>query len=304
MSSVRRRKFPIRGLLAAGAFGAGLAGSAPEPDAATADLVAQTDAWHARRLESLRAPDGWLSLVAFEWLEPGRNRVGRAPGSEVLYAGFPSDDVGAIVVDGDSVRFEAADGVVVQGVPEGGVLRTDADGEPTLLAIGDIRFYVIVRGGRLAVRIKDAAAQTRAQFRGIERFPVSESWRITAEFVAAGEGETIGLDSVIGVREVSPVSGRVRFERDGVRVDAVLFPSGDGGSLLRFADATNGSDTYGAGRYLYVEPPTDGASVVLDFNRAYNPPCAFTVFATCTIPPASNQFSFPVTAGERWRDDE
>ncbi len=305
MTPLRVQSIVLVPLFATCTLAAGMAGpDAPGATETTASFVAGVDAWHARRLESLKAPDGWLSLVAFEWLKPGRNRVGKALGSEAMYEGFPAECVGTLVVSDDGVRFESVDGVDVQGVPEDSVVRTDADGEPTVLSLDDIRFYVIVRGGRLAVRIKDGAAQTRAQFRGIERYPVAETWSIRAEFVPAAEGEKVGLDTVIGVREEVPITGRARFVHQGVSVDAVLLSSGDGGSLLRFGDATNGEGTYGAGRYLYVEPSIDGATVVLDFNRAYNPPCAFTVFATCTIPPASNQFSFPVTAGERWAGEE
>lgn len=267
---------------------------------ASQELAASTNEWHERRMERLRAPDGWLSLVALESLRQGSNTVGRSAAADVEYAGFPMDRVGAFLVDGDRVRFEPAPGADVEGLPSTGVLRTDADGDPTVLSIGDIRFHVIVRGGGLMVRIKDASAPTRTNFAGIERFPVDSSWRITAAFTPAEPDRFIGMDTVIGVREEGRVAGRARFERDGVKVDAVLLDAGNGASLLRFGDATNGTDTYIVGRYLYVEPSVDGETVVLDFNRAYNPPCAFTPYATCTIPPASNEFAFPVTAGERW----
>jgi uncharacterized protein (DUF1684 family) len=264
----------------------------------------ETEAWHAARVERLTAPDGWLTLVGLEWLQQGRNRVGRGEDSEIVYRGFPADHVGTFIVTGDRVRFEANGGVEVEGVPQSGVVRTDADGDPTVLSIGEIRFYVIIRGGRPVVRIKDASAPTRSAFRGIERFPVDEAWRITATFVPASKGELIGLDTVIGVREEGEIAGRAQFEVAGVPVDAVLLDAGDGGSLLRFGDTTAGRETYAVGRYLYVPASTDGKTVLLDFNRAYNPPCAFTPFATCTIPPPSNDFSFPVTAGERWGGDK
>jgi uncharacterized protein (DUF1684 family) len=289
-------------LLAAGVISAcSTAPPSPVSPAATSDaLVLETDAWHTERVERLTAPDGWLSLVGLEWLQQGRNRVGRGENSEIVYRGFPADHVGTFLVTGDRIRFEADGGVEVEGVPQDGVVRTDADGEPTVLSIGEIRFYVIVRGGRPVVRIKDASAPTRSAFTGIDRYRVDESWRIKAAFVPARKGELIGLDTVIGVREEGEIAGRARFEVQGVQVDAVLLDAGDGGSLLRFGDATNGRETYAVGRYLYVPPSIDGETVLLDFNRAYNPPCAFTPFATCTIPPASNDFTFAVRAGERW----
>lgn len=264
------------------------------------EFVAATDAWHAKRLDRLAAPDGWLSLVALERLRPGPNSVGRSPGADVVYPGFAAERVGTIVVEDGRVRFEPAPGVAVGGVPAGGALRTDAQGEPTVLSLGDVRFHIIVRGGAPWVRIKDAAAPTRTGFAGIERFPVDESWRIVASFEPAPVDRFLAMDTVIGVREEGRVAGRARFERDGAKVDAVLLDAGDGGSLLRFGDASNGKTTYAVGRYLYVEPSPDGKTVVLDFNRSYNPPCAFTPFATCTIPPESNEFPFEVSAGERW----
>ncbi len=266
-------------------------------------LVAETDAWHARRIERLKAPDGWLSLVGLEPLGPGLNRVGRASDSEIRYDGFPRDQIGTFIVEGDRVRFVSASGVEIEGLPPGGEIRSDANGDPTVLSIGEIRFHVIVRGGRPWVRIKDAAAPTLVNFKGLDRFPVNEEWRIVATFVPAARGQFIGMDTVIGVREEGAIAGRARFEHRGVNVDAVLLEAGDGGSLLRFGDTTNGKETYVIGRYLYVEPSADGKTVVLDFNRAYNPPCALTAFATCTIPPDSNEFPFDVDAGERWRNE-
>jgi uncharacterized protein (DUF1684 family) len=207
------------------------------------------------------------------------------------------------VLEGDRIRFVGAQGVDVEGVPPDGEIRSDAGGDPTVLSLGDIRFHVIVRGGRPWVRIRDAAAPTLVNFEGLERFPVNEDWRIVATFVPATRGQFIGMDTVIGVREEGAITGRAQFEHRGAQVDAVLLDAGNGGSLLRFGDTTNGKDTYVIGRYLYVEPSSDGRTVVLDFNRAYNPPCALTAFATCTIPPESNEFPFDVDAGERWRTD-
>lgn len=275
--------------------------SGPDLAAATPEqFAAATDAWHAKRLENLTAPDGWLSLVALEWLEPGPNRVGNAPDAQVHYAGFPAAHVATFVLYGATVRCEPAPGVALEGLPADGLLRDDAQGAPTILALGELRFHVLARGERRGVRIKDAAAPTRTGFAGIGRYPADQAWRIEARFEPAAAGETFDFETVIGVAARSPITGRARFEHASTTVDAVLIDNGNGASLLRFGDATNGAGTYPAGRYLVVEPPSEAGTVVLDFNRAYNPPCAFTPFATCTLPPASNTFLFAVTAGERW----
>lgn len=295
------RTFGAFALASSGLLAACRGTSSAEPAAATPEsFAAATAAWHATRIEKLTAPDGWLALVALEWLEPGPNRVGNAPDAQVRYAGFPAAHVATFVLEGDTVRFESAAGTTVEGVPSDGVLRDDGEGAPTVLALGDLRFHVIERGDRLGVRIKDAAAPTRTDFAGIECYPADPAWRIEADFVPAEAGATTDFESVIGVDLRSPIAGRARFVRAGTAVDALLIDNGDGSSLLRFADATGGSGTYPAGRYLAVEPPSASGKVVLDFNRAYNPPCAFTPFATCTLPPESNTFPFAVRAGERW----
>ncbi|MHC4809241.1 MAG: DUF1684 domain-containing protein [Planctomycetota bacterium] len=288
------------GLLVAG----GVACSPREPlvshASPTDDLAAATDAWHAERVAALTAPDGWLSLVTLAWLAPGPNRVGRDPAAAVAYAGLPADHVGTLHVDGDGgIRFEPAAGVAVTGVPDDGMLRTDADGPPTVVQVGRCRFEVIIRGGRPAVRMRDPEADSRVGFNGIERFPVDPAWSIEAAFEPAAGGEEVAVDSVIGVVDQTAVAGRARFEQGGRAVDLVLHPGGaEDRYFLVFGDATNGRETSGGGRFLLVERSGPG-TVRLDFNRAYNPPCSFTDFATCPLPVPGNRLPFAVTAGER-----
>ncbi len=273
-----------------------------DPDAAR--LLRETNAWHRARLERLRAEDGWLSLVGLVWLREGPNRVGRDPTGEIAHTGFPVDHLATLHVENGAVRIEPApglpEGVTLDGLPADGVMRADTEGDPTVVRTGGVRFHVIVRGGKLALRIKDADAPTRTGFKGIERYPVSADWRITAAFEPAEPGRTLTMDTVIGVDEESAVAGWARFEHAGRSVRAVLFPAGGDGFYLRFGDASNGTGTYPIGRYLSVPAPRADGTVVLDFNRAYNPPCAFTPYATCTLPPEPNDFPFPIEAGERW----
>jgi uncharacterized protein (DUF1684 family) len=176
---------------------------------------------------------------------------------------------------------------------------SDADGDPTMLVAGRCRFHVIDRGGVYAVRMKDPDAPTRQGFSGIDRFPVDAAWRIEATFVPAAADTTVPVDSVIGVVDDTAVAGRARFERGGTAVDMVLHPGGDPDRyFVVFGDATNGRDTYAAGRFVAAERIAPDR-VLIDFNRAYNPPCAFTEFATCPLPLPDNRLPFAVTAGER-----
>ncbi len=255
------------------------------------------DAWHAERIEDLRAPYGWLSLVGLAWLNEGPNVIGRGEGADVRYDGFSVDRVGVLTLEDGQLSFDPEPGVQVEGLTDDGVIETDRAGDPTVLRAGEVHFHVIERGGRLGVRIKDPRAATRTDFAGVDRFVVDSTWVIDAEFTPSDE--RVAFDTVIGTPVVDRAVGRVRFERDGVAVDAVLTPDGKGGGYLRFTDATAGVSTYPIGRYLHVPGPLNRPGPVrLDFNRAYNPPCAFTSFATCTLAPESNRFPFLVGAGE------
>jgi uncharacterized protein (DUF1684 family) len=269
-----------------------------EPKHVGSDYAAEVDAWHAERVRRLEADDGWLTLVGLRWLAPGENRVGQAASCAVAYEGFPVEDVGTITrVDG-ALRFEMAPGAAVEGVPADGVLRSDADGAPTVLTLGTCRFHVIRRGERYGVRVKDANAPTRRQFAGIERYPVDRAWRYEARFVPADAGATTPVDLVIGTTLDQEIAGRAELVMAGHAISMVLMPGSEPDRyFVVFGDGTNGSQTYGGGRFL--EATRDGDAVILDFNRAYNPPCSFTPYATCPLPVDDNRLPVPVTAGEK-----
>jgi uncharacterized protein (DUF1684 family) len=251
-------------------------------------------AWRAARDARLRDPDGWLTLVGLHWLAPGENRFGSHPSNDLLLVGSQVPAVAG--------RLELADGVVKlhRAGHEVVVLDTDASGEPTVLDIGTLRMYVIQRGDRFGLRVRDHASPALAAFAGMSHFDVDPTWRLVARLEAAEPGATLEIMDVVGVLTREPTPGSVVFERDGRtwRLDAL--PGGDDGSLwLVFGDATNGSSTYGGGRFLYTEPVADDGSVVVDFNVAYNPPCVFTPYATCPLPPAQNRLPLAIEAGER-----
>jgi len=277
-------------------------GSTPSVSAAaTPGYEASVNGWHRSRLERLVAEDGWLTLVGLDWLEPGPNPVGRGEDATVRAEGFAADRVGTIVLEADgTLRFEPAGPGLVTGLPADGVLVHDGAGEATVLVSGRVRLHVIERDGRLGVRLRDPEAPTRTGFRGIERFPVDPSWRIVADFEpAAGDEPPLAVEMVTGGFTRETVAGRARFVREGHEVVLVLLEGGGDGYFVVFGDETNGRETYGAGRFLVAEPAATRDTVVLDFNRAYDPPCSFTPFATCPLPPATNRLPFAVTAGER-----
>ena len=236
---------------------------------------------------------GWLSLVGLQWLRPGPNRVGSDPTNEVaLPSGVPF--AGTLTVSDEGL---VADGELAGGEPV--PLVSDRAEEPTLLDLGSLRLCVIERGGRLALRAWDVDAPARTVFRGIDHWPIDPAWRLDARFEAT-PGRTLPVPDVIGTAEEQASPGDIVFELDGIVHRLQGLAGGDSGQLwLVFADSTNGRETYGGGRFVYTGVPDADGRVELDFNRAYNPPCVFTPFATCPLPWPANRLPIRVEAGER-----
>lgn len=265
--------------------------------------------WAARRVERLRQPGGWLSLVGLFWLKEGGNRVGSDPRLEVVLPGGAPPEVGTLMLAGGRVSFSAAPGVTPtsNGNPVIRVdrVRSDAEGKPDRIEVGTVTFHVIRRGSRLGVRVTDVDAPARKAFRGIERYPTDPRWRVEAKWVAYEKPRELEIATVIpGLVEKYPVPGEAVFSIGGAehRLRPVL-EEGETDLFFIFGDETNGPETYGAGRFLYARPPADG-TIVLDFNRAYNPPCAFTPYATCPLPPDENRLPLRITAGEKKYGDD
>lgn len=262
--------------------------------------------WHAGRVERLTAPDGWLSLIGLEWLKPGANRVGSAADNDIVLKAGPAHLGVVTLADDGSMQIALAtgSGALVDGKPvQDATLIDDAhagDATPTTVSFGTASFYAIDRDGRKGLRVKDTESPGRRHFAGIESFPIDPSWRIEATWVPARPGETLEMGTAIGTIDKFPVPGKLEFTRDGRHFELlpVIEEPGDTQYFLVFADLTSGKETYGAARFLYIDPPKDG-KVVLDFNKAYNPPCAFTPFATCPLAPPENRLDMRVTAGEK-----
>jgi hypothetical protein len=246
-------------------------------------------AWWAARDARLRDPDGWLTLVGLHWLEPGENRFGSDPSNEVVLAGNGVPPrAGTLVLENGAVRLGEE------------VLADDLRGEPTVIDLGSLRMYVIRRGERLGLRVRDHAAPALGSFEGMRRFPIDPGWRVSARLEPAPTGREIEIVDVTGTVSHEPTPGRIAFEREGAtwRIDALPGDDEDGSLWLVFADATNGHQTYGGGRFLYTEAVASDGSVAVDFNLAYNPPCVFSPFATCPLPPPQNRLALRIEAGE------
>ena len=268
-----------------------------------AEHAAEVEAWRAARYARLRQPMSWLTLAGLEWLTEGENTLGAGADADLRLPAGPAV-AGRLVRDGTCVvAHSAPDGALTHdGAPARDLeLVSDLDAGddgPTLLEVGALRMCVIRRGDRIGLRVWDTEAPSLDAFAGIPHYPVDRAWRLEARVEPPADGETIEVADVIGEVEQRPSMGTVAFEVGGAthRLRAV---DGGGGSLwLIFGDQTNRDETYGGGRYLYTGPPSDGA-VIVDFNRAYNPPCVFSPYATCPLPPAENRLAIRVEAGEK-----
>ncbi|HPI72473.1 MAG TPA: DUF1684 domain-containing protein [bacterium] len=279
--------------------------SSPGDRSADAAYRAEIEAWHRRRVAQLTKPDGWLSLAGFFWLEQGENSFGRAAGNAVVFpAESCPDQMGAFIVDKNSVRLRVQPGAAIltadHTLAADGELQSDAQGRPTLLFYNALSWHIIQRGGRFAVRLRDSTHVNRRTFRGIDRFPVDPAWRVKAKFIAYEPVKTLRIVNVVGQVEDQPCPGALLFtlQNREFRLD-VLEEGREEPFFVIFADATSGEETYGGGRFLYVARPDSAFETFIDFNKAYNPPCSFTPYATCPLPPESNRLTIAVRAGEK-----
>ena len=251
--------------------------------------------WRARRHAELAAPDSWLGLIGLHWLAPGANLVGSAADATVQLPGGPARQGELLWADGR-----------VAWQPDGGparVLETDHAGQPTAVDLENWSLFIVDRDGRLAARVRDRAWAATRQFAGVPFFDYDPAWRIDARWETLPEALNMEVPNVCGELKMVTVTQRAVFELGGETVTLLPMSVGDDGVFFVFRDRSSGRETYGAGRFLKVPVAVDG-KITLDFNFAYNPPCAFTAFATCPLPPPENWLPFAVLAGEKkWDKD-
>ena len=259
--------------------------------------ASEVEAWRAWRYAALQRDTGWLTLAGLGWLKPGENLVGTAPETDVTLPSGPGLAGTITVTDG---RALASGAFTHEGRPAQDLaLVSDLDGEPTMLELEELRLCVIDRGGRLAVRTWDTASERRRSFAGIDHWPFDPAWRVEARFEPTPEAR-ISVPDVLGTVDEEDSPGTVAFEVDGVEHRLQVLEGGPNGEMwLVFGDETNGKETYGGGRFLYTAAPSADGTVVVDFNRTYNPPCVFSPYATCPLPWPANRLPVRVEAGER-----
>ena len=264
-------------------FGAG----AEPPCKLCAEYQVDIDIWHQERIKKLKGEDGWLSLAGLYWLKPGLNRIGSGPKSDIRFPSRAPKRLGSITLRGKTATL------FMRGKKK--VLKFDTD----KVKAGDFTFLVIERGGKLALRLFDKQAETLLNYKGIERFPARLRWKKFARFEAYEKPKRVMVSTVIQTTEEALVPGEAVFMHDGQEYRLTPMGQSETGELFFvFADKTNGKDTYGGGRFMYTDAPKD-KKVTLDFNKAHNPPCSFTPYATCPVPRKENRLPFRVEAGEK-----
>jgi hypothetical protein len=268
--------------------------------AGQASYRAQIEKWRLQREENLKAENGWLTIAGLFWLKEGRSTMGTAAGNDfVLPPGSAPEKVGTFDFHGGKTVFQAVPGVAVtvNGKPAATAsLAADSAGSPDVLGVRNLSMFVIQRGSRFGVRLKDKDSEARRRFAGTQWFPVAEEYRVTAKFVPYSPPKKIAVPNILGDVEQEDSPGYVEFRLKGRQFR--LDPVSEGDVLFFiFKDLTAGKETYQSGRFLSADLPQNG-EVVLDFNQAVNPPCAFTPYATCPLPPAQNHLSVRIEAGE------
>jgi uncharacterized protein len=256
--------------------------------------------WRKTRLAELTADDGWLTVVGLFWMHQGQNHAGSGGGMDLKMAPPAPTELGTFTLEGEHVTFSAAPDVAVRIAGQIVTAATPIETDKTLLEHGPLQMTVIRRGQRVGLRVRDRDSAQRRAFKGLEYFPIQENRRVRARFEAFDSPRHIPIVNVIGDRNEMISPGRLVFELDGVThsLDALYETPEKKDLFIIMRDGTSGESTYPAGRYMHVPLPVTGTTEV-DFNRAYNPPCAFTDFATCPLPPKQNWLKVKIEAGEK-----
>ena len=263
----------------------------------------EIDAWHAQRVEvDLKGDHGWLNLAGLFWLKEGFNTFGSDSSNELI---FPINRIaantGTFVLQQGKVTIQVEPGVKVtqDTVDVSELLVFECGMRPPVLRHGALEWTVIERNGKYGVRLRDLESEAVKHFTGVNRFPVDPSWRIEGHFEKYEDSRSIEVTNVLGQTYSQPCPGALVFEIEGkeFRLDAI--DEGGDDYFIIFGDRTNATETYPSGRYMYVSPPDERGTVIIDFNKSYNPPCAFTEYATCPLPPRQNVLDVSVLAGEK-----
>ncbi|MDI9366440.1 MAG: DUF1684 domain-containing protein [Flavobacterium sp.] len=259
------------------------------------------DKWYNKRIESLKAQNGWLNLVGLFWLKEGKNTFGSDKQNNIVFpTGSIAAQAGYFKRKGNTVKLVIAQGanITINGKPvkEAIVFHQNLLTTPTAVA-GNLKWSIIKRDNKIGIRLRDIKSPAIAAFKGIERFAVDSIWKFEATLQPAPKA-SIAITNVLGQTNNQQSPGKLLFTINGKQYSLDALEEGNE-LFIVFGDVTSGKTTYPAGRFLYANKPDANGKTIIDFNKAHNPPCAFTDFATCPLPPKQNILPIAITAGEK-----
>ncbi len=292
--------FSIIAFIILGASFIGCSGNSKEKG--SKEYIEEINNWHKKREANLKKETGWLNLVGLFWLKEGENKFGSAKDNHIVFPGSNIPDfIGSFYLKDSIVTVKITPGVKVYNdsvlVTET-IMNNDLSPNTTILKLGSLRWFVIKRGNKYGIRLRDVDAPLVKNFKGIEHYPVNEDWKITADFLPFDKIKKISIPTILNTVEEDYSPGYLSFNINSNNYKLLAIDEGEEFFII-FADETNGEETYGAGRFLYTAKPDSNNKVIIDFNKAYNPPCVFTKFATCPLPPKENYLHLKITAGEK-----
>lgn len=259
--------------------------------------------WKQNRLERLKSENGWLNLVGLFWLKEGQNPFGSNEANNIVFPKNAPEFIGTVILYKGQLSVQINEDVDVfinDSLLKEHSINTDMDNNTTMFRTGSLRWYIIKRGDRFGIRLRDVESPLVEKLTEMPSFPIDSKWRIEAEYEKFEIPKEIAIPNVLGDIEYEKCFGLLRFKIDEKEYEVMPLGNGDKESLfVIFADETSAEETYGAGRFLSVEKPDENGKTFIDFNKATNPPCAFSEFATCPLPPKENILAVKILAGEK-----
>ena len=258
--------------------------------------------WQKQRIKKLTAADGWTTLTGLHLLKAGSNTFGSGEDMDIRFPKNAPKHMGTFTLDTTkiSVELNEALGITIDGKKlQNTSLKTDKDERPNIMNWQSLYWFIIKRGEKHYVRVRDTMNVLRQELKTIPHFPIDQKWKLPASFQANKNDSKVTMENALGMHLKLPIEGTVLFDYKGKTYQLLAIDGGEDKLFLIIADDSSGVETYGGGRYMYIPRPDENNQTVIDFNKAENPPCAFTKYATCLLPPKENYLPFKITAGEK-----